>query len=72
VIGTTADAGGVWSLVVPYSNGARFSSAVRVGEHYRLESAGNAATFVVSEQAVKRGLRVEGPDLRPDPDATGP
>jgi hypothetical protein len=72
VIGTTADAGGVWSLVVPYSNGPRFSSAVRVGEHYRLESAGNAATFVVSEQAVKRGLRVEGPDLRPDPDATGP
>ena len=64
-----ADAGGRYSLVLPYASGA--GGEVESAAHYELRSGGKVAEASVTEEQVQRGERVEAPALRAKAGAGG-
>ncbi len=63
VAATEADVSGRYSLVVPYPTDKSFSPAVSVEGEYVVASAGREEEVRVTEDSIRNGSRVEGPDF---------
>lgn len=59
---TTADAGGRYTLRLPYAN-RDGPPAVRTGPHYTLRCGGDSADLAISESEIRGGAKLAGPDL---------
>lgn len=62
VVSTSANAAGVYTARLPYSNTSA-TPDVRVASHYRIRSGKQSRTVSIPEAAVLEGLRVDGPDF---------
>lgn len=58
-----ADAEGRYTLVLPYPTSDRFSPAVRAADHYLVSAGESTQRVSVSEEAVRQGLALTGPDF---------
>lgn len=63
VVSTRANAAGVYTARLPYSN-ASATPDVRIASHYKIRSGQQSRTVSIPEAAVLEGLRVDGPDFR--------